>query len=384
MLDRILQKSGGRPALIGTVTHRIGSKVYEAVNTTPGKEVLAVYLREAERQNLDSVIMEVSSHALVQGRADDVPIRYAAFLNLTQDHLDYHRTMEEYYAAKKKLFDFKTLFTAIINIDDEYGKRLAEELTAEKSFRILTFTLDEEKKDATFQARVLSAGFEGSRFELSYPKPSEGRLGVQEFFLPRPGRHHIVDAVCASALAFASGGSRMIETASEALSDFPGAPGRFEVLRSEAKNLTAICDYAHTPDALENLLRTVREIRESSTSNKRGRIITVFGCGGDRDKGKRPLMGRIAGVMSDYTIITSDNPRNEDPLDIIGEIEEGIYETAAGYSVTADRRSAITRAVMLARPGDIIVVAGKGHETYQIVGNRKKHFDDREVLKELL
>ena len=383
MLDRILRQAGGRPALIGTVTHRIGSSVYEAVNTTPGREVLEGYLREAERQNLDSVIMEVSSHALMQGRADEVPIRYAAFLNLTQDHLDYHRTMEAYYAAKKKLFDFKTLFTAIIHIDDPYGERLAEELAAEKPFRILTFTL-EEKEHATFQAKVLSAGFDGSRFELSYPKPSEGRVDSLEFFLPRPGRHHIVDAVCATALAFAAGGSRMIKTARDALTDFPGAPGRFEVLRSETKNLIAICDYAHTPDALENLLRTVQEIRESSIRNKRGRIITVFGCGGDRDKGKRPFMGRIAGRMSDYTIITSDNPRNEDPLDIIGEIEEGIYETAAGYSVTADRRSAITRAVMLARPGDIIVVAGKGHETYQIVGNRKKHFDDREVLKELL
>lgn len=384
MLAEILRTAARECALIGTVTHRIGNKVYEAINTTPGREVLANYLQEAQAQGIDAVVMEVSSHALVQGRVSEVPIQYAAFMNLTQDHLDYHKSMEEYYLAKKKLFDFKSLTSAIINIDDSYGRRLSEELLKEHpQLRQITISLGDETAD--LKGTILKEGFSGSEFMLAFSETVFSECAqARKFSLPRPGRHHIYDAMAALALAFSCGGFDMIDAAEDALAEFAGAPGRFEIITNPKKDIVAICDYAHTPDALVNLLRTVREIKENDAAAKRGRIITVFGCGGDRDKTKRPLMGHIAGLMSDYTIITSDNPRSEDPLDIIGEIEEGLYDTAASYSVTADRRSAIMRAVMLARPGDIVVVAGKGHETYQIVGNCKKHFDDREILRELL
>ncbi len=384
MLAEILRTAARECALIGTVTHRIGNKVYEAINTTPGREVLANYLQEAQAQGIDAVVMEVSSHALVQGRVSEVPIQYAAFMNLTQDHLDYHKSMEEYYLAKKKLFDFKSLTSAIINIDDSYGRRLSEELLKEHpQLRQITISIGDETAD--LKGTILKEGFSGSEFMLAFSETVFSECAqARKFSLPRPGRHHIYDAMAALALAFSCGGFDMIDAAEDALAEFAGAPGRFEIITNPKKDIVAICDYAHTPDALVNLLRTVREIKENDAAAKRGRIITVFGCGGDRDKTKRPLMGHIAGLMSDYTIITSDNPRSEDPLDIIGEIEEGLYDTAASYSVTADRRSAIMRAVMLARPGDIVVVAGKGHETYQIVGNCKKHFDDREILRELL
>ena len=384
MLAEILRTAARECALIGTVTHRIGNKVYEAINTTPGREVLANYLQEAQAQGIDAVVMEVSSHALVQGRVSEVPIQYAAFMNLTQDHLDYHKSMEEYYLAKKKLFDFKSLTSAIINIDDSYGRRLSEELLKEHpQLRQITISLGDETAD--LKGTILKEGFSGSEFMLAFSETVFSECAqARKFSLPRPGRHHIYDAMAALALAFSCGGFDMIDAAEDALAEFAGAPGRFEIITNPKKDIVAICDYAHTPDALVNLLRTVLEIKENDAAAKRGRIITVFGCGGDRDKTKRPLMGHIAGLMSDYTIITSDNPRSEDPLDIIGEIEEGLYDTAASYSVTADRRSAIMRAVMLARPGDIVVVAGKGHETYQIVGNCKKHFDDREILRELL
>ncbi len=333
MVSDILKKAGKECALIGTVTHRIGNKTYEAINTTPGRETLGEYMREAQRQGIDIMVMEVSSHALAQGRTADTPVKYAAFMNLTRDHLDYHKSMEDYYLTKKKLFDFKTLDSAIINIDDAYGKRLFGELKEEKkNLRIFTVSIYGE---ADFAARIKREGFFGSEFDVT-------------------------------------------------IGEFEGAPGRFEVITNEKKHIAAICDYAHTPDALENLLTTVREVRDTDDNMKHGRIITVFGCGGDRDRGKRPVMGRIAGELSDYTIITSDNPRSEDPLDIIAEIEEGVYAAGAEYSVTEDRRSALSRAVMLARPGDIIVAAGKGHETYQIIAGQKKHFDDREILRELL
>ncbi len=383
MTADILKRSGKECALIGTVTHKIGNKTYEAINTTPGKETLREYIKEAETQNIDTMVMEVSSHALSQGRADDVPIKYAAFMNLTRDHLDYHKSMEEYYLTKKKLFDFKTLDAAIINIDDVYGRRLFSELKEErKDIRFFTISIG---GDADFTAFIKKEGFWGSEFDVrKRTKASDEDEITEKFSLMRPGRHHIYDALAALALAFAYGGRDEIGIAREALAEFAGAPGRFEIITNESSSIAAICDYAHTPDALENLLMTVKEVRDADENMRHGRIITVFGCGGDRDRGKRPVMGKIAGQLSDYTIITSDNPRSEDPLDIIAEIEEGIYGTHGEYTVITDRRSALAKAAALARPGDIIVAAGKGHETYQIIAGQKKHFDDREILRELL
>ena len=391
MTSAILEKAGKKCALIGTVVHKIGDKTYEAVNTTPGRETLRQYMQEACAQGIDTMVMEVSSHALAQGRADEMPIRYAAFMNLTRDHLDYHKSMEEYYLTKKKLFDFKTLDAAIINIDDSYGKRLARELKEERDdIGIFTVSIGgapegDEDAEADFTARIKKEDFSGSEFDVKIGRRVFGAAAsTEEFSLMRPGRHHIYDALSALALTAAYGGAEYKEAAKEALAEFAGAPGRFEIITGKNNDRAAICDYAHTPDALENLLTTVREIRDKDERMKRGRIITVFGCGGDRDKGKRPEMGRISGRLSDYTIITSDNPRSEDPLDIINEIEEGLYGSGAEYSVCTDRRSALARAVMISRPGDIIVAAGKGHETYQIIAGQKKHFDDREILRELL
>lgn len=366
MLKEILQEEDGRCALIGTIEYQIGDRHHVPINTTPGKELLRDLFDEMKEEHVRQCVMEVSSHGIDQGRIDEIQIDYGGFTNLSQDHLDYHKTMENYYQVKKRLFH-RCRRGAAVNWDDAYGKRLYRELreTVDNSF-VKRYSL----KDATadYYGEVMEQTLSGSRFRFF----ENGRL-LGELSVSIPGEHFICNAMLAAAMARQAGvGFSSIREGLEGLS----VPGRMQQIGS-ADDTLGIVDYAHTPDGLEKLLATLSGL-------KRGRMLCVFGCGGFRDRGKRRIMGEIAGAYSDYCIITNDNPRGEPPENIAQAIEEGLRPTGCPYCTILDRRQAIKRAVSLADKWDIIVVAGKGHETYQLSGDQKLPFDDRKVLKELL
>ncbi|MEG0830528.1 MAG: UDP-N-acetylmuramoyl-L-alanyl-D-glutamate--2,6-diaminopimelate ligase [Anaerovoracaceae bacterium] len=363
MLRNILKTKGNECGLIGTIAHQIGEDIYPSVNTTPGDGLLKEYFHQMKEKGIEYCVMEVSSHGIDQGRVDHIEIDYAGFTNLSQDHLDYHKTMEIYYQAKKKLF-FLCHKGAIINLDDSYGRRLYRELK-EESEDIIIKGYSLLDKTADYYGQIKDENMRGTRIKVE---------PWGEFYIPIPGRHFAQNGLLAASMALEDSlDSSHIKTA---LENLPTVPGRMEFIGKEEDTL-AIVDYAHTPDGLENLLRTVRKY-------KKGRLICIFGCGGFRDKEKRKIMGRIAGKYSDYTIITNDNPRGEPAENIASAIEEGIYETGGDYLVVLDRYQAIKRGVFLSRKWDIIIVAGKGHETYQLIGDKKRPFNDRQVLKELL
>ncbi|MDF2753466.1 MAG: UDP-N-acetylmuramyl-tripeptide synthetase, partial [Gaiellaceae bacterium] len=342
LLHSIFDAAGMRPGLIGTIESRVGGESRPAVRTTPE----SIDLQRTFRQMLDagdrSAVMEATSHGSVLGRLDRVRFKALAFTNLTQDHLDFHGSMADYYEAKRRLFtEHEPAPAAAINVGNEWGRRLAQELRALDRAPLLTFGL-------TADAEVGEA-----------PK---SRL---------QGRFNQENTLAALAVARLVG---VPEAAiEEGLADAPSVPGRFESV-DEGQPFPVIVDYAHTPDSLANVLRTARELTA-------GRLICVFGCGGDRDRGKRPEMGRIAGELSDVPIVTSDNPRSEDPIAIIDEILAGMGPEP---DVEPDRRAAIAQAVGLAREGDVVVIAGKGHEQGQEFADRKLPFDDREVAREAL
>jgi UDP-N-acetylmuramoyl-L-alanyl-D-glutamate--2,6-diaminopimelate ligase len=342
LLHSIFEAAGMRPGLIGTIESRVGGESRPAVRTTPESIDLQRSFREMLEAGDRSAVMEATSHGSVLGRLDRVRFKALAFTNLTQDHLDFHRSMDEYYEAKQRLFtEHEPAPAAAINVGNEWGRRLAQELRALDRAPLLTFGL-------TADAEVGEA-----------PK---SRL---------QGRFNQENTLAALAVARLVG---VPEAAiEEGLADAPSVPGRFESV-DEGQPFPVIVDYAHTPDSLANVLRTARELTA-------GRLICVFGCGGDRDRGKRPEMGRIAGELSDVPIVTSDNPRSEDPIAIINEILAGM---GPGPDVEPDRRAAIAQAVGLAREGDVVVIAGKGHEQGQEFADRKLSFDDREVAREAL
>jgi UDP-N-acetylmuramyl-tripeptide synthetase len=314
--------------------------------------------------------MEVSSHAIELHRADALEFAVAVFTNLTRDHLDYHRTLENYFGVKERLFNGslgKGPGASVVNIDDEYGRRLLNSAGGD----IRTYGLDR-------RADVFTTGFSldsGSlRFEASTPA---GPIDIESCLVGRPHVYNILAAV-ASGLALGFD----LAMIARGIRECPTVAGRFERVdldKPSHTGFTVVVDYAHTDDALKNVLQTAREVAGSA-----GRVITVFGCGGDRDRTKRAPMGEIAANLSDITIVTSDNPRSEDPEAIIADIEVGLKRTGRGYLKEADRRRAIFQAVSQARKGDVVMIAGKGHETYQIIGDRTIHFDDREVAREAL
>lgn len=367
MLREILEREDGPCGLIGTVRYEIGCKAYIPVNTTPGKTLLRELFHEMKQHEIGQCVMEVSSHGIHQGRIEDIRFAGVGFTNLSQDHLDYHKTMEQYYQVKKRLF-LQCREGAAVNVDDPYGKRLFSELKEGGSCRSLAgYSL--EDKSADFYGELLEENLSGSRFRFL----EQGReLGILQ--IPMPGRHFVSDAMLAAAMARQAGTE--FSFIKEGLENLRQVPGRMQLLGSEEDTL-GVVDYAHTPDGLEKLLQTLSDF-------KRGRLLCVFGCGGFRDKGKRLLMGRIAGRYSDHCIITNDNPRGEPPENIAQAIEEGLRPTGCEYDIILDRYQAIKRAVSLADKWDIIVVAGKGHEAYQLSGDEKLPFDDRLVLKELL
>lgn len=377
LIQALTEAAGEKGAMLTTVEYRIGEKSEPAVRTTPESSDTQRFLREALTQNCTVAAMETSSQALDLHRCDALRFRVAVWTNLTRDHLDYHGTMENYYDSKKRLFDGRTgekPQLSIINLDDEYGVRLREELTANNS-RVITYAIDAE---ADLTAKNVEVSIvRGTSFDL---KTTAGTVRVQS---PLVGQPHVYNILAATAATLEIGCD--LEKMKQGIETCAGAPGRFErvTIQLDAENkgfeqdFAVVVDYAHTDDALLNVLKTARALTDK-------RVITVFGCGGDRDKSKRRPMGEIAGRFSDLVVVTSDNPRTEDPLKIIQEIETGLTGTNAEYITIPDRREAIFRAVAEARIGDVVLIAGKGHETYQIVGDQKYHFDDREAAREAL
>jgi UDP-N-acetylmuramoyl-L-alanyl-D-glutamate--2,6-diaminopimelate ligase len=325
--------------------------------------------------------MEVSSHALELHRADAIRFSCAVFTNLTQDHLDFHGTLEEYFGAKRRLFACDQgpyAAAAAINLDDEWGRRLAGEVAECGHTRLATYAVE---RDADYRAGEVSSGARGSSFVCRGP---EARARVE---MPLPGLFNVYNALAAITAAGALGIG--LEEAAAALANAPSVPGRFEPVDA-GQSFTALVDYAHTPDSLANVLAAARELLEQEEAG--GRLICVFGAGGDRDREKRPLMGAIARRLSDRVVVTSDNPRSEDPGAIIADILRGAEEAtprpggeASALEVEPDRRAAITRAIESAAAGDLVLIAGKGHEQGQeLEGGRKIPFDDREVAREAL
>jgi UDP-N-acetylmuramoyl-L-alanyl-D-glutamate--2,6-diaminopimelate ligase len=377
LVRHILESQGTRTGLLGTVKSIVGGSEEEVERTTPE----AIDLQRTFRRMLDAgdeaCAMEVSSHALAQGRSDGVHFAVAVFTNLTQDHLDFHADMEAYFGAKRRLFvpgrGQRTPGLAIVNADDPYGARLAGELRDAGAPPLRTFSASGAER-ADYRALDASFDASGSRFRCAWPH------GEVEVHTPLAGHFNVENALAAIAACDALGVP--VRAAAEALADAQRAPGRFEPVEA-GQPFAVIVDYAHTPDSLENVLRAARRLTE-------GRLACVFGCGGDRDRDKRPKMGEIAARLADRCVVTSDNPRSEDPEAIIADILAGIpgYANGGGrddVAVEPDRRAAIALALAEAGPGDTVVIAGKGHEQGQeFAGGRKVPFDDRAVAADVL
>jgi UDP-N-acetylmuramoyl-L-alanyl-D-glutamate--2,6-diaminopimelate ligase len=361
MLERAFAALGRTTGLIGTVGVRIAGRSVPVRHTTPEAPDLQRLLAEMRDGGVEAVAMEVSSHGLALGRVAATRFACGVFTNLSRDHLDFHGTMEAYEAAKAALFAGDLAERAAINVDDPTGRRWLERVAIPTT----SFAID---APADVRAEDVEVSAEGSRFTCV---ADGARVRVR---VRMPGRHNVANALAALAAFRALGLS--VDAAAEGIASLPGVPGRFERVDA-GQDFAVVVDYAHTPDSLERALRAAREICA-------GRLWVVFGCGGDRDRGKRPEMGRVATALADRTIITSDNPRSEDPLAIVAEIEAGARAGGGPYEVEPDRRAAIRRALAAARPGDLVLIAGKGHETGQQVGDRILPFDDRAVAREEL
>lgn len=365
MLSSIIENTGKHCGLIGTISYKAGNTVKESTHTTPESYELHKMFREMVDGGDKACVMEVSSHALYMGRVDNVVFDYGIFSNLTEDHMDFHKDFEEYYQAKKKLF-YKVRGAGLINVDDEYGKRMYEELK-EEGVRVYAYSTISTGAD--YYAEVLNKTDTYSVIKIYH----NGSF-IAEMKINIPGTFSVYNALAAFSAAHESGiDAKEIVNGIEGIK---GVPGRFELVPND-KGVVVIVDYAHTPDALIKVLDTANEF-------KKARLICVFGCGGDRDRAKRPMMGEAAGERCEYCIVTSDNPRTEEPLGILKDIEAGISKTGCTYEIIADRREAIKRAIDIYESGDVIIVAGKGHEDYQIIGTEKIHFDDKEVIEEIL
>ena len=359
LVKSILEKAGQKVGLIGTISNMIGDRKMPSKFTTPESLELQKLLREMADENVDSVVMEVSSHSLVLGRVEGCEYDIGVFTNLSQDHLDFHANMEEYRDAKAKLFTQSKL--AIINEDDKNGRWIKKRVPT----KVFTYGI---YKDADIYARELEITDRGVAFHLHTPS---GSIPIN---LAIPGIFSIYNGLAAASICYNLGIS--LEIIAQGLQEVKGVDGRFELLDT-GTDYSVILDYAHTPDGLENILTTAKEFAK-------GRIITLFGCGGDRDHGKRPIMGEIAGKYSDLCIITSDNPRSEDPMDIINDIVPGVEKTGCDYTIIENRREAIEYALAQAQKDDIVILAGKGHETYQILKDKTIPFDEKQIVAEIL
>ncbi len=360
IIKSVLDSMGYKTGLIGTVKNIVGDKEYPAVLTTPDCYDLFSLFKEMVDCGCEFCTMEVSSQALDQRRVEGVHFEASIFTNLTQDHLDYHGSFENYMAAKHMLFENSSL--SVVNIDDE----AAEYMLSGTQGRKVTFSVN--NNDCDYSAKNIRIASSGVKYELV----SNSNIGRVKFTVP--GKFSVYNSMGAAVCLVEMGMD--FKAVLDGLESCLGVPGRMEVVPAD-KPYTVLIDYAHTPDGLENVLGCVREITE-------GRVITVFGCGGDRDRTKRPIMGDIAAKLSDIAIITSDNPRSEDPDAIISDILDGVKKHSSKVIVEPDRKKAIAKALSTAREGDIVVLAGKGQETYQILASGKIHFDEREVVAEIL
>ena len=367
LIRAILERAGQKTGLIGTIGYQIGSKTYEANNTTPSSLIIAKLLDEMRKQKCQWAVMEVSSHSLEMNRVQGIEFRGAVFTNLGRDHLDYHKNFTNYFHAKRRLFnEFKSVTARTVNADDIYGQKLLKEL----------------KSKAVGYGIKAECAYRATSVEH---KPGLLRFEVQgkKFEVPLTGMFNIYNSLAALSVLRELGLSW--EALQDGLHHAPAVPGRFEEITA-GQDFTVLVDYAHTPDALKQALIASREILGKKSHFK---LISIFGCGGDRDKTKRPLMGKISSQLADMTVVTSDNPRTEAAADILEDILRGIPRPLQqdGHRrvwVEEERRKAIELGLSFAQKGDLVLIAGKGHETYQIIGEEKQHFDDREVAREVL
>ena len=369
LLDAMLNHARRKTVLIGTIEYHVAGAIRPSPHTTPESRDLLELFREGADAGAIEAVMEVSSHALAQWRVYGLPFDVAIFTNLTRDHLDFHGTMEDYFAAKRRLFDgglSKPPRVAVLNVEDPYGAQLA--LTArEAQSEIFSYGLS----TGDFRADNVHMAASGMRFALQTP------AGATQVQTRLTGKVNIYNLLAASAAAFARGLS--IDQIGGGIASLACVPGRFQTIDA-GQDFTVVVDYAHTDDALRNLTRLAREF----VTTTGGKVITLFGCGGDRDKAKRPLMGRAAGEGSDFVVLTSDNPRSEDPQAILCDALPGVEATGAKYVTEVDRASAIRLALEAARPYDIVLIAGKGHEKTQTLKNQTIPFDDAEIAASIL
>lgn len=359
MIKSILEAAGYKVGLLGTIANYIGDKKLHADRTTPESLEMHSLFNDMVKDSVDYCVMEVSSHSLYLNRVYGIEFQEGLFTNLTQDHLDFHETFENYYKAKFLLF--KNSKNIIVNIDDIYGKRIYNEALGNK----ITYSLDDEADVAASNVVMHSRGAE---FDMNY---NNNKVHVN---INIPGKYNIMNALGSASVCICEGIA--IEVIQQGLTNMSGVPGRCELVTKDYDlGYDVIIDYAHTPDGLENILKTAKEFTS-------GRLISVFGCGGDRDKTKRPIMGKLGAELSDIAIITSDNPRTEEPKAIIEDVVSGIEKD--NFIVAENRRDAIKEAMRIAKKGDVIVIAGKGHEDYQILKDKTIHFDEREVVKEII
>lgn len=367
LIASVFEAAGIPCGIIGTVGYRLGNEIREATRTTPEAPDVHRLLREMVDRGCRACAMEVSSHALSLRRVDALTFAAGVFTNLTRDHLDFHADMEAYFQAKRRLFEMMpTEAPRLINVDDPRGASLVG-----VGGRAITYGIN---KAADVTPGPLSFSLDGLAFDVRTPR---GGLRIRSTLVGRPNVYNILAAVSAGAALGLS-----FEAIEKGIAALQGVPGRFQVVSAAEDDVTVVVDYAHTDDALRNLLETARPLAK-------GRLITVFGCGGDRDRTKRPLMGAVAGRLSDLIVITSDNPRSENPKRILEEIQRGITpdtrrDSAQRIVTIVDRHDAISSAIELARPGDLVLIAGKGHEKYQVIGSEVLPFDDVSVAREAL
>lgn len=366
LLEAILRADGRTTGLIGTIETRVGDVVRPGIRTTPESVDLQLLLAEMRDAGVSAAAMEVTSHALVLNRVDGIRFAAAAFTNLTQDHLDFHRDMEDYFLAKRELFTPERLERGAVNVDDPYGRRLVDEA----SLPIVGFGIGE---GAEVRAGDIDLRADGSTFKVSSP---QGNVVIETSLA---GPFNVSNCLAAVATALQAGIG--LEAIGEGIRTLAAVPGRFESV-TEGQPFAVIVDYAHTPDSLDNVLVAAKRL----AAERGGRLICAFGCGGDRDKGKRPLMGMVAARLADVVIVTSDNPRSEDPESILGQILEGVISgrVEGADAVLVDRRAAIGEALSRAGEKDVVVIAGKGHETGQQFADHTIPFDDRDVVRDLL
>ncbi len=366
LLRSVFEAAGKKCGLLGTVTYSVGDQELPAVRTTPEAPDVQRMFRQMVDSGCGACVMEVSSHALSLRRVDDTRFAATVFTNLTRDHLDYHGDMESYFSAKKRLFELLAPGApGVINLDDPRGELLRKAVS-----RPVTYAIT---KPADITSGPLSMTFDGLEFDVRTPA---GPIHVKSRLVGRPNVSNILGTVAAATAL-----DLPVSAIERGLAGLSAVPGRFEVVSSHGDDVTVVIDYAHTDDALKNLLETARPLAQR-------RVITVFGCGGDRDRTKRPLMGAVAARLSDVVVITSDNPRGEDPARIIDEIKRGVppasdRDTATVVAIV-DRKEAIQFAIRKAQPGDLVLLAGKGHEKSQMIGGRDLPFDEVEIAREAL